>query len=224
MGRELTRAAFEQIGKRSTEKALSIAAKELNLNNVSHLLELVGSTDLSSKDVVNAIYPDLVSKSKIDRSYSKRSVIGLPKGVQITRSRCCLPLPGERIVGIKHKGDGVFVHSIDCGALTEIDRNSDRWVDVHWDTGKHQASNTVTLNLTIVNDSGVLGRLCTLIGEQRANISDLHFLDRKPDYFRILIDVDVSDSQHLHSIMVSIEADSYVAALERHRDINLKPN
>ena len=145
LGRELTRSAFEQIGKRSTEKALSIAAKELNLNNVSHLLELVGSTDLSSKDVVNAIYPDLVSKSKIDRPYSKRSVIGLPKGVQITRSRCCLPLPGERIVGIKHKGDGVFVHSIDCGALTEIDRNSDRWVDVHWDTGKPVSYTHLTL-------------------------------------------------------------------------------
>jgi (p)ppGpp synthase/HD superfamily hydrolase len=77
--------------------------------------------------------------------------------------------------------------------------------------------------LTIVNDSGVLGRLCTLIGEQRANISDLHFLDRKPDYFRILVDVDVSDSDHLHTIMVAIEADSYVAALERHKDVELKP-
>ena len=73
-----------------------------------------------------------------------------------------------------------------------------------------------------MNDSGVLGRLCTLIGERRANISDLHFLDRKPDYFRILVDVDVSDSDHLRSIMVSIEADSYVAALERHRDPELK--
>ena len=74
-----------------------------------------------------------------------------------------------------------------------------------------------------MNDSGVLGRLCTLIGEQRANISDLHFLDRKPDYFRILVDVDVSDSDHLHTIMVAIEADSYVAALERHKDVELKP-
>ena len=223
LGRELVRADFEHIGKRSTEKALSIAAKELNLQDATSLLELVGSTELSSKDVVNAIYPDLVEKSRLDGPYSKRSVIGLPKGVQIKRSRCCLPLPGERIVGIKHRGDGVFVHSIDCGSLVEIDSESDRWVDVHWDTGKHLATNTFTLNLTIVNDSGVLGRLCTLIGEQRANISDLHFIDRKPDYFRILVDVDVSDSEHLHTIMVAIEADSYVAALERHKDVELKP-
>ncbi|MDA1237516.1 MAG: bifunctional (p)ppGpp synthetase/guanosine-3',5'-bis(diphosphate) 3'-pyrophosphohydrolase [Proteobacteria bacterium] len=223
LGRELVRSAFEHIGKRSTEKALTIAAKELNLKDVSNLLELVGSTDLSSKDVVNAIYPDLVKKSGIEPLDPMRAVIGLPSGVHVKRSRCCLPVPPERIVGIKHKGDGVFVHSIDCGALMELEEHPNRWVDVHWDTGKHSATNTVTLNITIGNDSGVLGRICSLIGEQRANISDLHFIDRKPDYFRILVDVDVSDFEHLHGIMIAIEADTDVAALERHRDIALKP-
>jgi guanosine-3',5'-bis(diphosphate) 3'-pyrophosphohydrolase len=56
----------------------------------------------------------------------------------------------------------------------------------------------VTLDVTITNDAGVLGRICTLIGEQKANISDLHFMDRKPDFYRLLIDVDLRDAEHLH--------------------------
>jgi len=79
------------------------------------------------------------------------------------------------------------------------------------------------LSLTIGNSFGVLGRICTLIGEQKANISDLHFVDRKPDYFQVLVDVEVRDAEHLHGVMTAIEADSDVAEMERFRDLSRKP-
>ena len=82
---------------------------------------------------------------------------------------------------------------------------------------------TVSFDVTIVNDAGVLGRICTLIGEQKANISDLHFVDRKPDFYRLLIDVDLSNAEHLHAVMLAVEAESDVAALRRHRDLDRKP-
>ena len=75
----------------------------------------------------------------------------------------------------------------------------------------------MTLELTISNDAGVLGRICTLIGEQTANISDLRFIDRKPDYYRLLIDVDLRNVEHLHAVRLALEADSGVAAISRLR-------
>ena len=63
-----------------------------------------------------------------------------------------------------------------------------------------------------------MGRICTLIGEQKANISNLTFLDRKPDFFRLLIDVDVRDAEHLHMIISALDAESQVAEVARHRD------
>ncbi len=223
LGRELTRAAFEHVGKKATDKALATAAKELSLTDASQLLEFVGSTELSAREVVQAIYPDLAEKKQQPRVDPNRSVAGLPAGVSIKRARCCQPVPGERIVGIKHKGQGVYVHAIACEALAALEDELDRWVDLHWHEGLHPAGNAVTLNATIGNEFGVLGRLCTLIGEQKANISDLHFIDRKPDYFRILIDVNVRDAEHLHGVMTAIDADSDVANLERHRDLNRAP-
>ncbi|TMV51838.1 bifunctional (p)ppGpp synthetase/guanosine-3',5'-bis(diphosphate) 3'-pyrophosphohydrolase, partial [Thioclava sp. BHET1] len=98
-----------------------------------------------------------------------------------------------------------------------------RWIDLHWSTGRHAPVHTVSLNLTISNDAGVLGRICTLIGEQKANISDLHFVDRKPDYYRIIVEADLRDVEHLHMVMTALEAESDVAQLERYRDLSRKP-
>lgn len=223
LGRELTRAAFEHVGKKATDKALETAAKELSLNDASQLLEFVGSTELSAREVVQAIYPDLAAETTKVEVDPKRSVAGLPRGATVKRARCCQPLPGERIVGIKHKGEGVFVHAIACETLAGLEEEPERWIDLHWHEGLHPAENPVTLNATIGNEFGVLGRICTLIGEQKANISDLHFIDRKPDYFRILVDVNVRDAEHLHGVMTAIDADSDVASLERHRDLNRAP-
>jgi (p)ppGpp synthase/HD superfamily hydrolase len=109
------------------------------------------------------------------------------------------------------------VHTIDCEQLIEFEEQPERWIDLHWQDGKHPAVYDVRLNITISNDAGVLGRICTLIGEQKANISDLHFVDRKPDYFRLVIHVELRDVEHLHTLVTALEADTDVAALMRLR-------
>jgi GTP pyrophosphokinase len=144
--------------------------------------------------------------------------VGLAPGQGFRRAPCCQPVPGERILGITFRGQGVVVHAIDCPVVADYEDQPERWVDLRWQEGTHKAVNTVTLDLTISNDAGVLGRICTLIGEQNANISDLHFVDRKPDYYRLTIDVDLRDAEHLHRVMTALEAESSVASIARLRD------
>ena len=222
LGRELARVAFEHVGKRVSDKALGTAAKQMGLENVNELLARLGSAETNARDVIKAIYPELAASTD-DEVELGRAVVGLEQGQTFERAACCQPVPGERIVGISYRGKGVVVHAIDCPVLSEFEDQSERWVDLHWHSGKHPAGHTVSLRITISNDAGVLGRICTLIGEQRANIADLLFLDRKPDFYRILIDVDLRDVEHLHTVMTALEADSDVAALERYRDPARKP-
>ena len=73
------------------------------------------------------------------------------------------------------------------------------------------------VEITLANDAGVLGRICTLIGEQRANITDIVFTDRKPDFYRMVIDVEVRDMEHLTHVLTAIDADSDVAEVRRFR-------
>jgi GTP pyrophosphokinase/guanosine-3',5'-bis(diphosphate) 3'-pyrophosphohydrolase len=216
LGRELARSAFGHVRKKATDKALETAAKQLRLGSADEVLARLGSAELTGRQVVQAIYPDLIPKTgkEVD---ARRAVIGLLPGQSFQRAACCEPLPGERIVGITFRGEGVVVHAIDCARLTDYENQPDRWLDLHWHDGSHPAVYGATLDLTIGNDAGVLGRICTLIGETKANISNLEFMDRKPDFYRLLIYVELRDAQHLHSLMGALQAESDVAAIERHR-------
>ena len=222
LGRELARLAFDQVGKRATEKALSTAAKHLGLEGSQELLARIGSAQLTAREVIQTLYPELSRKSgnEIDAA---RAVVGLKPSQTFRRAACCQPVPGERIVGIRYRGKGVMIHAIDCEALVEFEDDTDHWVDLHWQEGQHPPVHTVSLDLTIANDNGVLGRICTLIGEQQANISDLVFIDRKPDFYRLIVDVDLRDTEHLHAMILALEADSDVASVGRHRDLERKP-
>ncbi|SPF79701.1 RelA/SpoT family protein [Pseudoprimorskyibacter insulae] len=217
LGRELARSAFDHVGKKASDKALEKAARTLRLESKEVLLARLGSAELTAHEVVHAVYPDLVpdETEEIDR---KRAVIGLDHGQSFDRAPCCQPLPGERIVGITWRGKGVEVHAIDCAALAAYEDQPSRWMDLHWASGNHPRAYDVSIELTIGNDAGVLGRICTLIGEQKANISNLQFIDRKPDFFRLQMDVELRDAEHLHSVISALEAESDVAAVHRLRD------
>jgi GTP pyrophosphokinase/guanosine-3',5'-bis(diphosphate) 3'-pyrophosphohydrolase len=62
-----------------------------------------------------------------------------------------------------------------------------------------------------------------LIAEQSANISDLTFQDRKPDYYRIFVDVDLRDVEHLHAVMSVLDAETEVSQVKRFRDPTRDP-
>ncbi|MEO1109087.1 MAG: bifunctional (p)ppGpp synthetase/guanosine-3',5'-bis(diphosphate) 3'-pyrophosphohydrolase [Pseudomonadota bacterium] len=217
LGKELARSGFEHVGRKATDKALETAAKHLRLKDRDELLARLGSAELTAHDVVEAVYPEL-TKDEGDAIPMRRAVIGLEPGQKFDRAPCCQPLPGERIVGITYRGKGVEVHAIDCNRLSDFESEPERWVDLHWHSGTHPAAYGATLDLTIGNDAGVLGRICTLIGEKKANISNLEFVDRKPDFYRLLINVELRDLEQLHSLMLMLEAESHVAAVERHRE------
>ncbi|KMK65847.1 bifunctional (p)ppGpp synthetase/guanosine-3',5'-bis(diphosphate) 3'-pyrophosphohydrolase [Puniceibacterium sp. IMCC21224] len=220
LGHELARSAFENVGKKASDKALERAARTMRLEDADELLARLGSAELTTREVVQAVYPDLAPRDT-NEVEPKRAVVGLSHGQGFTRALCCQPLPGERIVGITQRGRGVIVHAIDCAALVDFEDQPTRWLDLNWAEGSHPAGYTVTLELTMGNDAGVLGRICTLIGEQKANISDMQFADRKPDFYRVVLDVDMRDAGHLHSLTSALEAERDVASVIRRRDPTL---
>ena len=215
LGRELARVAFEHVGRSLSENALRIAARTMALPDHEEMLARIGSAEISAHDVLAVLYPDLADHHEdVDAAHP---VAGLEADQEFKRAPCCLPLPGERIIGITHRGQGVVIHAIDCDKLAEFEHQPQRWVDLQWREGRHPPVYNVRLSLTIRHDAGVLGRICSLIGKQGANISDLVFMDRKPDFYRLHIEVLLRDAEHLHALMTALEAESDVAQIERIR-------
>ena len=221
LGRELVRVSFEHVGRKVTDKALRTAAKQMGLADGDELLARIGSAENSAKEVLQVLYPDLAAHQ--DEIDGTRPFAGVEADADFKRAPCCRPLPGERIVGITYRGKGVVIHAIDCPVLAEYEDMPDRWVDVQWRAGRHPAAYSTLLSLTIRHDAGVLGRICGLIGAQGANISNLEFKDRKPDFYRIEVEIELRDQEHLHNLLTALEAESDVAQVARIRDIAKKP-
>ena len=216
LGSELTRVAFEHVGRKVTDKALRTAARSLALPDADELLARIGSAELSAQQVIAALYPNLAAPAEdLDAS---RGVTGLAADQEFSRAPCCNALPGERIVGITYRGKGLVIHAIDCPMLAEYEDQPERWVDLNWREGRHPPVYSTQLSLTIRHDAGVLGRICTLIGQQGANITDLEFVDRKSDFYRLRVEVALRDREHLHALTTAIEAESDVAQVARIRD------
>jgi GTP pyrophosphokinase/guanosine-3',5'-bis(diphosphate) 3'-pyrophosphohydrolase len=217
LGRELMRVAFDALGRRMTERALDAAARAAGVKDAADLLWKVGLAELSAREVLAKLFPDLAPEAGAARPEAT-PVVGLAPGTPFRRANCCQPVPGERIVGITYRGKGVVAHAIDCEVLAGFEDQPERWVDLRWAEGPQPPIYGITLELMILNSAGVLGRVCTLIGAQKANITDLRFVDRKPDYFRLVLEVEVSDAEHAHRLLRLLEAEPDVARAARLRD------
>ena len=221
MGKALLQTAFEHIGKRVTDKSLELAAAKMRFSDYKELLARVGSTEVRPGHVVQLVHPEVTSADDFDVDQAS-AVIGLNESQFLDRRPCCGPLPGERIVGIASGGSGVAIHAIDCPALARFEDKPELWIDLHWHVGKHAAVYPTGIEITISNDAGVLGRVCTIIGEMGANISDLSFVDRKPDFYKIEITVELNGIEHLHSLLTKLEAEGEVASIKRCRGFKLE--
>ena len=220
LGSELARVAFERIGKKATDRALQTAARKMGKENSDDILAALGAAEITSRELITNLYPNLENSDPLPFSTEENiNFVGLPKGQTAGAAECCQPVPGERIVGVILKGKGIDIHAIDCDSLENFDQESINWIDLSWPQGEAKIAYPSTIMITMVNGAGVLGRICTLVGDMGANIIDMVFLERKHDFYRIRIEIHVSDVEHLLNIITSIEADTDIAEVIRFRQV-----
>jgi len=218
LGKELARVALERVGKKASDKALATAAKQLCLDSADELLAKLGATELAGSDLVETLYPELTKTApNEDQLDELPAIIGLDEAQTAQPAPCCQPLPGERIIGIAVRGEGVEIHAIDCPTLVAFEDQADEWIDLRWSESAHRAPHLAVIEVAMANDSGVLGRICSLVGEQHANITDIVFTERRQDFYRVVLDMEVRDLEHLHNVQTAIEADTDVAEVTRFR-------
>ncbi len=219
MGQEIARVAFEQIGKKPTSKALQNAAKAMGYISDDELLVALARADISSQQMVHALYPELVKSppKKVD-PISIAPMMGASPAYSAHPAQCCMPVPGDRIVGVSQKGKGINYHIIDCDflALSESQEDSE-WIDLRWPGAVEGAFYPTRITVVMSNDAGVLGRVCTIIGENHSNIEQLEFSEKRPDFYTCLFEISVRDSEHLFNILSAIDTDTSVAETYRYR-------
>ena len=234
LGREILRRAFEREEREFTDKALTNAVGKLKLQDTAELYTQVGAGTLSDNQVLEAIFPGLKLKAALARALplardkgkiKERKagdlavpIKGLTPGVAVHLSECCHPLPGDRIVGVMLPGRGVLVHTIDCEALETFMDMPERWLDLSWQREGEKADVFVgRVELVIHNEVGALAKVAEVVARDGGNINNLKITDRDPDFFRLIVDIEVRDVKHLTSIVAALRASPVITSVERMR-------
>ena len=88
-------------------------------------------------------------------------------------ARCCTPVPGDDIVGFITKGFGVSVHRRDCpNAAAARDNADNRWVRVHWDTGREEHFST-SLELEVDDRENLILDVAMALSSLKLRVSEL---------------------------------------------------
>jgi GTP diphosphokinase / guanosine-3',5'-bis(diphosphate) 3'-diphosphatase len=229
LGRQMVRSIFEAAEKDSADIILERALGALGYAELDDLFGAVGEGLLSAHDVLEQVYPS-DKKSKPRKKVKVRSsdgddplnakplvrLRGAERGHAIRFAENTFPLPGDRIVGIITPGEGVVVYPISSPKLEVFDGETDRWVDVAWETPETDAETfTCRMNIRASNEVGALGSISTLIADYDGNINNMTLAQRDMDFYDMEVDVDVRDLKHATRIINALKGLSVVNAISR---------
>lgn len=154
---ELTRAMRKRnlpVSALLTPEALVGVADDLNLPNADAVLAAIGEGQVSTQNVITHLVKDagtnevaeeaeqeLLPLRPTQASKSKGNTPGIAvKGVTdvwVKLAHCCMPVPGDNIIGFITRNEGVSVHRVDCLNMINLrKREPERVVDVSWASNK----------------------------------------------------------------------------------------
>jgi len=140
-------------------------------------------------------------------------ITGAQRGV-ISFAQCCMPIPGDDIMGYHTAGKGLVVHRLECPNVAEYRKSPERWVPVGWD---HQVSGDfdAALRIDVDNSPGVLAQVAAAIAHAESNIDRVEYLERDTRIAAIRFSIEVADRKHLAEVIRRIRRLGVVHGVQR---------
>jgi GTP pyrophosphokinase len=197
------------------KKAIRAAIERLGMDEPDDLMYAIGAAKLSDREVMEALVPGCTAGIEADEHWTRReraiSIRGLTPGVAFELADCCHPVPGDRIVGIRRKGETVLVHAIDCLELASgVDSD---WIDLAW--GSRSVGALGQLSVTLYDRPGTLAEMAGIFAQNKANVTSLVQSQLDHPFTTYDIEIEVQDVAHLNRILSALRASDAVAQAER---------
>jgi GTP pyrophosphokinase len=197
------------------KKAIRAAVERLGMEEPDDLMYAIGAGKISDREVMEALVPGCTAGMAEDEDWKRReraiSIRGLTPGVGFDLAPCCHPVPGDRIVGIRRKGEPVLVHRIDCLELANM--VDSEWIDLNW--GKGSVGAAGLLSVTIYDRLGTLAEMAGIFARNKANIISLIQTQIDHPFVTYKVEVEVEDVAHLNRIISALRASDAVAQADR---------
>ena len=213
----------------SKEETLLSSLQELlplKLRSLDHLYALIGlgkvvidrkfMTKLTSEDkpaekkqAFLKKFMDKVSGRRVPSITVKNGV-----GEFVNLARCCFPIKGEPIIGYITAGKGISVHAQRCPLVIKEILDSERMVEVSWDSASEGAYKGKLL-IKAEDSPGVLGNVATIIAQMNGNITRAEVTTSADKKAQIKLLLMIRDIKHLQAIIKKIIGIKEISSVER---------
>ena len=138
------------------------------------------------------------------------------EGASVRMAPCCRPIPGDAIVGYLGRGEGLVVHTAECGVGKRLyERDSERWMAVDWAEQPTRPFET-GITLLLKNGKGVLAEVAAAVAAAEADITHIDMGDEpasESTELRLLLSV--RDRLHLAEVIRTLKRSAAVLRVAR---------
>jgi GTP pyrophosphokinase len=206
--------------------ALKTILKKLRCNSLQELLIKIGSGKVTAKQLITLIFPNNTETEEQELKSQEIPTVPPPpekesddaitidgiNDLMIRISQCCMPMPGEEIMGFITAGRGISVHKATCPNLLNSD--SQRWLKVRWNNNKKN-SHRAQVHVIAKDHKGLLAELCNVLSNGDANIVNIDAHSSKDRVAHISFIIEVISLDHLSTVLQHIRQLSGVMEAKR---------
>jgi GTP diphosphokinase / guanosine-3',5'-bis(diphosphate) 3'-diphosphatase len=229
-GRELLERELERMGQdvQAVMRSDSIAAvaKTTNFQNEEDLYAAIGFGHIAAATIANRLkveappQPDAIVVEAPKPAGHKGLSVTLDgvDTLMITRAKCCMPLPGEDVMGYVTRGKGVTLHSMTCPNLAALQISEpERLMSINWTQSNGERYST-DIRIKAFSRIGVLNDITAVISESKTNITAAKIKTMPDKTADLAITVDVQDIGKLNELLARVSNLTDVLQVERLSD------
>lgn len=201
--------------KEHIELFYQIAQEKVDLTKLKSLIQKGGRLKIPSsftksiKNTFESLYTKVVGKKEeiiIGDSTTK---------MDYTLSKCCNPLPGDKVFGFLTINEGIKIHRNNCPNAKSLMANyAYRVINAKW--ANQKTENFLTgIHFSGIDDMGIVQNITNIISEQQhVNMKSISF-DSNDGIFDGKIMLYVSDTIHLSNLVEKLKAVEGIKKIDR---------
>ena len=219
---ELTRAMRKRnlpVNTLLTPEALVGVADDLNFTNADAVFAAIGDGQVSTQNVISHLVKDagadevdeeveqeVLPLKPMERKVSSSSTGVSVKGVGdvwIKLARCCMPVPGDNIIGFITRNQGVSVHRTDCQNMIDLkNKQPERVVEVEWTSTKGLFM--VKIQVEALDRRNLLSDVTRVLSDHGVNIISGTIATGSDRVATSQFSFEMADPQHLNSLLAAV--------------------
>lgn len=219
---ELTRAMRKRnlpVNALLTTEALIGVADDLNFPNADAVFAAIGDGQISTQNVISHLVKDAgadevdeeveqeaLPLKPVERKSSSSSTGVSVKGVGdvwVKLARCCMPVPGDQIIGFITRNQGVSVHRTDCQNMIDLkNKQPERVVEVEWTSTKGLFM--VKIQVEALDRRNLLSDVTRVLSDHGVNIISGTIATGSDRVSTSQFSFEMADPQHLNTLLAAV--------------------